>query len=240
MPDPFAPFPNSVFPVDVTYLAAHANAATCVLAGRRGPVTIVSADQCVRGDVLLIRAGVEHTVSCAQGGADVLYLDGLALPESLCFAQALEGSLARIASDAVDRSSQSQQELRARVAYDSCACPPAIAEIVCDLATDPMERMTQVELGKRLNMERTRALRYFKAATGQTFRGYKQWAGLQFAARGMMRGESVRTAAMDAGFSDTAHLSRTFRHIFGLTPSVAIAALTPHDGRKRVVSDPAA
>ena len=227
MPDPFAPFPNSVFRLDVTHLAAHTNAVTCVLAGRRGPVTVVSADQRVSGDLLLIRPGVEHTVIGAAGGTDVLFLDGLALPEDLSFARSLEGSLARIASDAVNRGSQAKQELRARVAYGSGACPPAIARIVCDLATDPMQRMTQIELARRLNMERTRALRYFKAATGQTFRGYKQWAGLQFATRSMIRGESVRTAAMDAGFSDTAHLSRTFRHIFGLTPSVAIAALTP-------------
>ena len=235
MPDPFSPFPNSVFPVDVTRLAAHANAVTCVLAGRRGPVTVVSADQCISGDLLLIRPGVEHAVICADGGADVLYLDGLVLPEGLAFAQALDGSLAKIASDAVDRDSQAQQELRARIAHGSCACPSAIAGIVCDLAIDPMERMTQIELGQRLNMERTRALRYFKAATGQTFRAYKQWAGLQHAARGLMRGESVRTAAMDAGFSDTAHLSRTFRHMFGLTPSVAIAALTPATARDGAV-----
>lgn len=227
MPDLIVPFPNSVFPVDVRHLAAHANAVTCVLAGRRGPVTIVSAGECISGDILLIRSGIEHTVTCAAGGADVLFLDGQALSEGPSFAQVLEGVLAKIASDAVDRDLQAQQELRTRIAHGSSACPPAIAEIVCDIATDPMERMTQVELGKRLNMERTRALRYFKATTGQTFRGYKQWAGLQFAARGMMRGDTVRAAAMDAGFSDTAHLSRTFRQIFGLTPSVAIAALAP-------------
>ncbi|MFY0533491.1 hypothetical protein [Nannocystis pusilla] len=35
----------------------------------------------------------------------------------------------------------------------------------------------------------------------------------------------VRTAAMDAGFADTAHLSRSFRAMFGLSPSAAIAGL---------------
>ena len=32
-------------------------------------------------------------------------------------------------------------------------------------------------------------------------------------------------AWMDAGFADTAHLSRVFRRGFGLTPSAAIAGL---------------
>jgi AraC-like DNA-binding protein len=43
------------------------------------------------------------------------------------------------------------------------------------------------------------------------------------AARQIAAGELVRTAAMDAGFADTAHLSRTFRASFDLTPSQAIA-----------------
>ena len=38
-------------------------------------------------------------------------------------------------------------------------------------------------------------------------------------------GALVRTAAMDAGFADTAHLSRVFRRGFGLTPNAAIAGL---------------
>ncbi|WP_414711926.1 helix-turn-helix domain-containing protein [Sphingopyxis sp.] len=41
----------------------------------------------------------------------------------------------------------------------------------------------------------------------------------------MKQGALVRTAAMDAGFADTAHLSRAFRETFGLTPSAAISAL---------------
>ena len=83
--------------------------------------------------------------------------------------------------------------------------------------------MTQFELASRLQVERTRALRLFKEATGQTFRRFKQWAGLQHAARQIAAGELVRTAAMDGGFADTAHLTRTFRMSFGLTPSEALA-----------------
>ena len=103
--------------------------------------------------------------------------------------------------------------------------PKALSSIVDILANDPMERMTQQELKLRLNMDRTTALRVFKASTGQTFRSFKRWAALQFAARQIAAGESVRNAAMDAGFADTAHLSRTFRATFGLTPTDAIGAL---------------
>jgi AraC-like DNA-binding protein len=72
-------------------------------------------------------------------------------------------------------------------------------------------------------MERTTALRLFKAATGLTLRRFKQWSAIQHAARQIAAGELVRTAAMDAGFADTAHLSRTFRMSFGLSPTEAVA-----------------
>ena len=86
-------------------------------------------------------------------------------------------------------------------------------------------RMPQDELAQRLGMERTRALRLFLAATGQGFREFKRWSAMQYAAQQMKQGALVRTAAMDAGFADTAHLSRAFRETFGLTPSAAISAL---------------
>jgi AraC-like DNA-binding protein len=41
----------------------------------------------------------------------------------------------------------------------------------------------------------------------------------------VLKRELVRTAALDAVFADTAHLTRTFRQSFGLTPSGAIAGL---------------
>ncbi|MEJ7729245.1 MAG: hypothetical protein WKG00_08515 [Polyangiaceae bacterium] len=36
-------------------------------------------------------------------------------------------------------------------------------------------------------------------------------------------GQLVRTAAMDGGFADTAHLTRTFRAAFGTTATAATA-----------------
>jgi AraC-like DNA-binding protein len=97
--------------------------------------------------------------------------------------------------------------------------------VLADLTAEPMARMSQDELAERLGLERTQALRLFKQSTGTTFRQFKRWIGLQHAARLIVAGALVRTAAMDAGFADTAHLTRTFKQCFGLTPSQAIAGL---------------
>ena len=225
MPDPISPFLDALLPVPGRKLAAHANAVTCVLVGRTGLVRLDRDGRRVDGDVLLVRPGVVHAVALAERGADVLYLNGLAFPFDAPLAQVLGGVLAHLASDALRGDRCAMHELRARLTAPAPKLPTGIAEVVRAIYADPMQRMSQGELARRLSLERTRALRYFKAATGQTFRDFKRWSALQHAAQLMVEGALVRTAAMDAGFADTAHLSRVFRQGFGLTPSAAIAAL---------------
>lgn len=217
-------FPDTVLPIDAAELAAHGNAVTCVLAGRRGPVSVRRGGESVTGALLLVRPGVDHSVFCSPSGAQVLYLNGLAFSGGETLARPLDGALADLVMDAMNGKCDATRELRDRLGGET-PYPTDIAGIAYAAMLDPMERLTQIDLMRRLDRERTSALRYFKAATGLTFRDFKRWAGLQFAARQMMEGASIRTAAMDAGFADTAHLSRTFRLLFGLTPSMALAGL---------------
>jgi AraC-like DNA-binding protein len=223
--DPISPFLDALLPVGSRRLAAHANAVTCVLVGRTGPLRLDCDGQRVDGDVLLVRPGVVHAVALAERGADVLYLNGLAFPFDAPLAKVLRGPLFHLATDAIRGDRCAPHELRARLAWRAPTLPAGIAEVVRAIYEDPMQRMSQGELARRLGMERTRALRCFKAATGQTFRELKTWSALQHAAQLMAHGALVRNAAMDAGFADTAHLSRVFRRGFGLTPSAAIAGI---------------
>jgi len=225
VPDPSSPFLDALLPVGSRRLAVHANAVTCVLMGRTGPLRLEGEGRHIEGDILLVRPGVLHGVALAERGADVLYLNGLAFPFDAPLAQLLGGVLGQLASDAQRGDRCAMHELRARLSAPAPRLPAGIAEVVRSIYADPMQRMSQDELARRLRMERTRALRCFKAATGQTFRELKRWSALQHAAQLMAEGALVRTAAMDAGFADTAHLSRVFRQGFGLTPSAAIAGL---------------
>lgn len=215
--------PASVFSVDVEHLAPHCNPAPCVIAGRRGSVSVVSAGEQVTGDVLFIRPGVEHTVIRADGGINAIYLDGLPASGDFPCARRLRGRLADIAVDALFQEPGAHAELRDRLACGATPLPHRLGVVIAAILAEPMLRLPQLELAHRLKMERTGALRMFKAATGLTFRRFKQWSALQHAARRIAAGELVRTAALDAGFADTAHLSRTFRASFGLSPSQAIA-----------------
>lgn len=57
----------------------------------------------------------------------------------------------------------------------------------------------------------------FVAELGLAFRPYVLWLRLQQALESFAAGASLTTAAYRAGFSDSAHLSRTFRRMYGLS-----------------------
>ena len=62
-----------------------------------------------------------------------------------------------------------------------------------------------------------RARHLFVEATGLPFRTYVLWRRLMRAAELFSAGSSLTDAAQSAGFSDSSHLSRTFRRMFGIT-----------------------
>jgi len=59
----------------------------------------------------------------------------------------------------------------------------------------------------------------FMAQTGISFRAYLLWARVEFAVGAAMAGTSWTMAAQEAGFADSAHLSRTCRRMIGLAPA---------------------
>jgi AraC-like DNA-binding protein len=216
------PFATSLFPFVARTLAPHENPVTCVLAGLDRPLVVCTRDERIEGDLVVIRPGVGHAVEI-HGRAKVLYFDGLAFPLDAAIAARVPRQLTTLAVDGLDAKEGAQEELRARLSRAKERCPTAIARAIDAIAADPMARMSQRELADRLRLGRTQALRAFKAATGMTFRAFKRWTALCAATRQIAAGQLVRTAAMDAGFADTAHLTRTFRTAFGTTPTLATA-----------------
>ena len=212
----------SLFSFVADDLAPHRNPVTCILVGLDRPLVVRGRAEQVEGDMVVIRPGVEHRVEI-RGRAKVLYFDGLEFPLAAALAARVPRDVAALAMDALASSPGAQTELRARFSRDNERCPAAVERAIHAILQDPMTRMDQGELAGRLRLGRTQALRAFKAATGMTFREFKRWTALCAATRQIADGQLVRTAAMDAGFADTAHLTRTFRTAFGTTPTLATA-----------------
>lgn len=78
-----------------------------------------------------------------------------------------------------------------------------------------------VGLANLLGLSADRFRHLFVREIGLTYRRYRLWLRLKMAAEEAGRGTSLTDAAHAAGFSDSAHLTRTFRQMFGITPSSA-------------------
>lgn len=63
----------------------------------------------------------------------------------------------------------------------------------------------------------------FVQETGGPFRAYVLWLRLNVAIECSMAGGSWTEAAHEAGFADSAHLSRTFKRMFGMNPATLIS-----------------
>ena len=68
-------------------------------------------------------------------------------------------------------------------------------------------------------LSQSRFMHVFTESTGVPLRPYVLWLRLQRACCDLMAGTSVTAAAHTAGFSDAAHLTRTFRRMLGMTPT---------------------
>lgn len=75
------------------------------------------------------------------------------------------------------------------------------------------------ELSREVSLSGDRLIRLFREQTGLPLRRYLLWSRVRASAEYLKRGYSLTDAAHEAGFSDSAHMSRTFKENFGFTPS---------------------
>lgn len=72
-------------------------------------------------------------------------------------------------------------------------------------------------LAELVHLSPTRFSHWFVERTGVPLRSYKKWFKLRAAMDALLDGKNPMEAAMLAGFSDLAHMSREFSDSFGLT-----------------------
>lgn len=72
-------------------------------------------------------------------------------------------------------------------------------------------------LARLVNLSPSRFSHWFVEQSGIPFRSYKKWLKLRRAMDALLDGTPPTSAAMEAGFSDLAHMSRAFSESFGLT-----------------------
>ncbi|MBF6328091.1 helix-turn-helix domain-containing protein [Nocardia transvalensis] len=106
---------------------------------------------------------------------------------------------------------------------DSRACParhPAVVEVLNLLPGRLDEgRVRLRDLAREVNLSESRLGHLFTDEVGIPLRPYVRWLRMQRAIERLASGGSLTDAAHDAGFADSAHLSRACRGMFGRAPS---------------------
>jgi len=89
------------------------------------------------------------------------------------------------------------------------------------------EVLSLEKLANIAGLSPSRLMHVFTESVGVPLRPYVLWLRLQRACGELMRGASVTVAAHGAGFSDAAHMTRTFRRMLGTTPSELVRRRPP-------------
>lgn len=216
---------------------AHAHHAVQLTLGLRSPFSLDTADVRYVGDCAAVAPNVPHTFETADLVAH-LFVE----PESRP-GRALVRTLFSSAPLAViPRASLGELPRRLAAWYDGPARSDAALiglgrEIVAGLTEgiepevlDPRVRrivgwapgqlhrpLSLADAARLVGLSRSRARHLFVAQTGLPFRTWLLWTRLTRALGAYAEGASLTDAALAAGFADSAHFSRTFRSMFGIT-----------------------
>lgn len=113
--------------------------------------------------------------------------------------------LARLGADEAE---PQRLDKRVMMVIDEIASAP-------HMETPPIERLAEV-----VHLSPSRLMHLFGRQVGIPIRRYSLWRRVMTAIRIILDGKNLTEAALEAGFSDAAHMSRTFKDMFGVSPSM--------------------
>ena len=118
------------------------------------------------------------------------------------------------------------------VVRDACTGPPPRGELdgrvrhaIARVRAQGGERLTLEQIAAEVFLSPSRFAHLFAEQTGLGFRRYQLWRRLCAATLRIGAGDSFTAAAHTAGFADSAHLTRTYKQMFGLTPTDLTSAV---------------
>lgn len=97
-----------------------------------------------------------------------------------------------------------------------------IRNVLAYIEASLTEVPTLVDAAARVHLSPSRLTHRFTEEVGIPFKRYVLWARLRRMVERVEGGHSLTSAALEAGFSDSSHLTRVFRENFGLPPSILL------------------
>jgi AraC-like DNA-binding protein len=219
----------------------HAHHAIQVVLGFEASFSLDLGDGSVTRSVAIVPADVPHQF-CAADCIALLYLEpegggGRGVQRRLltdpAFVESATARLAALPRPHVDgwKGAEAHQwsdqvvELLGGVSPPAPMLHPAVRKALDLIASSDGSVPRLDALAARVGVSGTRLTHLFSAQVGLPLRKYVLWWRLKRAAEATIGGASLTEAAYAAGFADGAHLSRTFRAMFGTSPSLVMPFL---------------
>ncbi|MEX3964682.1 helix-turn-helix transcriptional regulator [Paraburkholderia sp. EG286B] len=201
---------------------------------------IATARECHIGRILLVAPNVSRSIEARNGG---LYSVQLELTNAFfqhLLKHVLKGrqivDLSELADDFVVRTAESAlgqpqdcEQIRAGseqilntlfpLAARSQPIDARVDAVASWLSTHVPVRTNPQQLAHFCGLSESRLAHLFASATGSSIREYLLWVKMRKAAELFSTRSTLTEIAHATGFADLAHLSRTFKRYFGLTPS---------------------
>lgn len=216
-------------------IAKHAHHAYQLTFSLGGDFSLHLEDEIFGGPFAIVAPNVSHAFE-AQGLISLLFIE----PESRAgraLAQLMQGKPASALT--ADQARDAPELFKAAFKHTTDpvkALAAAGSEVAARIAahvrtTEPDRRVRQIikwaaenldgavaisDAARAVGLSPSRASHLFVEETGVPFRTYVLWLRLVRAVDAHTRGANLTEAAQQAGFSDSAHLSRTFKRMFGL------------------------
>lgn len=212
----------------------HAHHAVQLVWALDGELT-VTFDAPVRRRATVIPADVEHAFDATGRRIAILFVE----PHGARGAALDRRARAELGAEVVEElATVPFPHLELSTADAARWCDAALAALGADEQMSPLSAVSRravayvesaidgkpqlAEAARRAGVSPTRLTHVFTREVGIPFRRFVLWTRMKQAVASTQAGHDLTQAAVDAGFSDSAHLSRTFRAMFGLSPSMVL------------------
>lgn len=206
-------------------IGTHRHASTAVVVGVDGPLRFV-ADRTHRSRAALIEPGFSHAVDVGQSGRISVFLlpphaisrSRLApiadLPDPGAWVELAQALLRAEISDF-----EPVDHLLARAALDTRPIDDRLRFAISALWQTLDDNVPIEAIAADAKLSPSRLMGLARAQLGTSLRRYRRWLRMFRVARDYSAGASLTRAALEAGFSSSAHLSAAAREHFGIRPS---------------------